>query len=196
MKKIIAFVTVISIAVALVCCNTHTPAVAGSNVSISNDSLVARGHYLVAVMGCGDCHSPKKFGPMGPQEDTSLLLSGYPSSMPVAYIDTATLKNWVLFNGMQVSAVGPWGVSFAANITSDSTGIGNWTEEQFVTALRQGKSKGLANNRMLLPPMPWPNYVHLKDEDMKAIFAYLKSTKPIKNVVPEPVPPSQFNSKK
>jgi len=43
---------------------------------------------------------------------------------------------------------------------------------------------------MLLPPMPWPNYVAMKQEDMEAVFQYLKSTKPVRNVVPEPVPPA------
>lgn len=88
------------------------------------------------------------------------------------------------------------GVSFSANLTSDSTGIGGWTEEQFAKALRQGKSKGLDGNRQLLPPMPWPNYITLTDADMKAIFAYLKSTKPVKNVVPAPIPPDQLNKQR
>jgi hypothetical protein len=177
----------------LSCNQTSDPVIAEK--TISSDSLISRGHYLVTVIGCGDCHSPKKFGPMGPVEDTSLLLSGYPASLPVAPVDTATAKNWVLFDGMQNATVGPWGVSFAANITSDATGIGSWTEEQFITALREGKSKGLQNNRMLLPPMPWQDYAHLHDEDLKAIFAYLKSTRPVKNVVPAPLAPNQLNKK-
>jgi hypothetical protein len=94
---------------------------------------------------------------------------------------------------MNTAVAGPWGVSFSANLTADSTGIGNWTEAQFAIALRQGKSKGLEGNRMLLPPMPWPNYVNLTDADLKAMFTYLKSTKPIKNVVPAPIPPTQLN---
>lgn len=69
-------------------------------------------------------------------------------------------------------------MSFAANITSHETGIGNWTEEQFIRALREGKYKGLPNGRLLLPPMPWPYYGQLNDEALRAIFAFLKSTKP------------------
>jgi len=77
-------------------------------------------------------------------------------------------------------------VSYGANITSDPTGIGNWTEEQFLNAIKKGKYKGLDNSRPLLPPMPWFVYKNLTDEDLKAIFAYLKTTKPVKNVPPSP----------
>ena len=87
------------------------------------------------------------------------------------------------------AAAGPWGISFAANLTPDETGIGSWTFEQFKTAMTQGKYKGMENGRPLLPPMPWFNFTEMKDEDLRAIFAYLKSIKPVKNVVP---PPKQF----
>lgn len=176
-------------------CNESSVQSSQLNDPVSKDSLVKRGHYLVSVMGCGDCHTPKKFGPHGPEEDTSRLLSGHPSNVPVAFIDTASMKDWVLFNGMQTAATGPWGVSFSANLTSDSTGIGSWTEEQFATALRKGKSKVLVNSRDLLPPMPWTNYRNLNEQDFKAIFAYMQSTKPVKNVVPAAIPPTQFNKK-
>ena len=63
------------------------------------------------------------------------------------------------------------------------------TEEQFNKAMREGKYKGMDNTRPLLPPMPWPNFRNLSKEDMKAIFLFLKSTPPVKNVVPAPVPP-------
>ncbi|WP_420147677.1 c-type cytochrome [Spirosoma sp.] len=154
-----------------------------------DQALIKKGEYLVGIMGCGDCHSPKTMGPQGPEPVASKLLSGYPADRSVPARNADALKNWVLFNSDNTAAVGPWGVSFAANLTSDATGIGNWSEEQFRRALKQGKSKGLANNRMLLPPMPWTNYRNIKDEDLKAIFAYLKSTKPVANVVPAPIPP-------
>src|ERR1700754_3424700 len=90
--------------------------------------LVKRGQYLVSAIGCDDCHSPKKMGPHGPEIDSALRFSGYPASRPLPAYDTNTVKSWVLFGGDLTSAVGPWGVSFAGNITSDPTGIGNWTE--------------------------------------------------------------------
>jgi hypothetical protein len=87
------------------------------------------------------------------------------------------------------AAVGPWGTSFAANLTPDQTGIGTWTEEQFIRAMKQGKWKGLENSRNLLPPMPWQGYSQLPEDDLKAIFAYLKSIKPIYNSVPMAISP-------
>nr|MBA2563259.1 c-type cytochrome [Chitinophagaceae bacterium] len=155
--------------------------------TISADSLIKRGEYLVTIMGCDDCHSPKIMGAQGPELDMQKRLSGYPAERPLSNADANTLKNgWLLFSGDLTAAAGPWGVSFSANITSDSTGIGNWSEEQFKKAIKQGKYKGLDSTRMLLPPMPWPNYRNLKDEDVKAIFAFLKSVKPVKNLVPQP----------
>ena len=90
------------------------------------------------------------------------------------------------------TAVGPWGVSFASNITSDDTGIGNWSLEQFKISLTKGRFKGLENGRDLLPPMPWQNFANLTNEDLKAIYTYLQSTKPVKNVVPAPIPPAEI----
>jgi hypothetical protein len=159
---------------------------------VSNDSLVKRGEYLVSMMGCNDCHTPMKMTPQGPARDMDRMLSGHPAEMPVFPFDTATTKNWVLFNMSGTSMIGPWGASFAANLTSDETGIGSWTEEQFRKALTEGKYKGLDNTRLLLPPMPWENYKHIRDEDIRAIFAFLKSTRPIKNVVPMPVAPQDL----
>jgi hypothetical protein len=135
-------------------------------------------------MGCNDCHTPKKMGPHGPEFDTDRTLSGHPADMPVAKFDTGTAKNWILFNQILTNYVGPWGISYSANLTPDSTGIGSWTEEQFFKAIREGKYKGLDNTRPLLPPMPWQEYRKASDEDLKAVFAYLKSNKPIRNVVP------------
>jgi hypothetical protein len=55
--------------------------------------------------------------------------------------------------------------------------------------MKQGKWKGLENSRNLLPPMPWQGYSKLKDNDLKAIFAYLKTVKPVNNPVPMAIPP-------
>ena len=164
----------------------------GTTANITKDSLVKRGAYLVEIMGCSDCHSPKKMGPAGPEVDEERLLSGHPADIPIGNIDPKELKSWVLFNHMQTASVGPWGVSFAANLTSDPTGIGNWTEQQFFKAIREGKSKGLDNSRPLLPPMPWPAFAKATDEDLRAIFNYLKSTKPVRNVVPAHIPPDSI----
>ena len=157
--------------------------------TISNDSLVKRGEYLVAILGCNDCHSAKTMGPNGTETDISKQLSGYPSATPIPSIDTNTIKK-----GFGISSddftltAGTWGISFSANITSDkATGIGNWTEDQFARAMTQGKYNGDVNGRMILPPMPWQDFSNLHDEDVRAIFAYLKNTKPVVNKVPAPI---------
>ncbi|WP_324719595.1 diheme cytochrome c-553 [Salinimicrobium sp. HB62] len=157
---------------------------------VTQDQKVKRGEYLVTTIGCADCHSPKKFGEKGPEEIEGLQLSGFPEDQEVPKVDLATLPpGYMVMNGDLTAAVGPWGTSFSANITSDETGIGNWSLDQFKTAMRKGKFKGLENSRDLLPPMPWFNFAHLTDEDLEAMFVYLQSTKPVENVVPAPIPP-------
>jgi hypothetical protein len=126
----------------------------------------------------------------GPVMDYSRALSGHPANLPAPEVNRKEIEQKGLMVTQTLTAwVGPWGVSYAANLTSDATGIGNWTEKQFVRAIREGKYKGLENSRNLLPPMPWDMYRNMTDEELSAIFAYLKSTKPIKNVVPAPKPP-------
>jgi len=191
MVALMFFATVITI----VSCNNQNEAKAVAvGSTISKDSMIKRGEYLVTIMGCDDCHSPKKLGPNGPEPDMDRRLSGHPASMPLGSYRQSDLKSWVLFNQNLTAFVGPWGVSFAANLTSDESGIGSWSEQQFIKALREGKLKGMDNSRPLLPPMPWPNFSKASDEDLKAIFSYLKSTKPINNVVPSPVPPNALAS--
>jgi cytochrome c2 len=150
---------------------------------------VARGEYLVTTSGCNDCHSPKKMGPKGPEIIQERMLSGYQADQPVVFNTDALPPGFSMFNPDLTAAAGPWGVSFAANLTPDESGLGNWSYEQFKKALTEGKAKGLDGGRMLLPPMPWVNYVHMKDEDIRAIFAYLKSIPAVKNLVPAPVAP-------
>jgi hypothetical protein len=92
---------------------------------------------------------------------------------------------------------GPWGISYAANLTSDSaTGIGAWTEEQFIKSMRTGKHLGAENGRPILPPMPWPFISKMTDEDLSAVYAYLKSLPPVSNRVPAPTPPNEVKFKK
>lgn len=167
-----------------------SPTVTASAASLKK-SLVERGSYLVNGMGCDDCHSPKKMGPQGPEVDPALRLSGHPASQSLTEIkDPSILNDYVLFNLSSTAAVGPWGTSFAANLTPDESGLGNWTEAQFLKAIKEGKLKGMDNTRPLLPPMPWFMYKNLTDEDLKAIFAYLQTLDPVKNIVPAPLPPA------
>ena len=160
----------------------------------SDAEAVERGKYLVSILGCDDCHSPKIMTDKGPAPDPKLRLSGHPASVPLPAVTDPSMVapgQWVLFNPMLTAAVGPWGTSYAANLTPDETGLGNWTFEQFKKAMQEGKSKGLDGGRMLLPPMPWINYIGMRDEDLRAVFAFLKTLPAVKNVVPAPVPPAQ-----
>lgn len=159
------------------------------SVAMNEQEKIKRGAYLVNAIGCDDCHSPKKVTPEGFEIIPELRLSGFNAGMasPKPATD-AVNQGWLLFGSDLTTAVGPWGQSFAANLTSDGTGIGNWKEEQFIKALREGKYKGLDNTRPLLPPMPWFVYKNLSDDDLKSIFAFLKSTRPVKNVVPAAKP--------
>ncbi|MCW3091726.1 MAG: putative lipoprotein [Ferruginibacter sp.] len=186
MYKTILIIALIAgaIATTIVSC-TSSEAGKPAETAISKDSLVKRGGYLVTVGGCDDCHSPKKFGPHGPEVDMDRRLSGFPANRSFPKYDSNVVKKGlVMFNEDLTSAAGPWGVSFAANLTSDDTGLGNWSEAHFFKAIREGKFKGLDGSRTLLPPMPWENFRKMTDDDLRAIFAFLKSTKPVKNIVP------------
>lgn len=191
MKTIIPILIAAVFASLFYACNSAKPDSSTTNTAPSKDSLVKRGTYLVSVMGCNDCHSPKHMGPHGPEIDTLNMLSGFPSNRPIPRADPKEIQNGlIVFNGDLTATIGPWGTTFAANITSDATGIGNWTEAQFKNALRNGKYMGMDGSRMLMPPMPWQDFRNLSDVDIQAIFYYLKSTKPFKNVVPAFRPPA------
>lgn len=160
---------------------------------VTKEEMIVRGKYLVTTMGCHDCHSPKKMGPNGPEIIPELMLSGYPADRPVAkFSDPMIKEGFAMFYPDLTAGAGPWGISFAGNLTPDPTGIGTWSEEQFKKALTQGKFKGLEDTRTLLPPMPWFNYTEMKDEDVSAMFVYLKSIPPVQNVVPAPIPPDEM----
>ncbi len=152
--------------------------------------MIAHGKYLVNAAGCNDCHSPKIMTPQGPVPDTTRLLSGHPANEPMPEFDWKLInkKHLIIFAGDLTATAGPWGISYSANLTPDvETGSGGWQEQMFINIMRTGKHLGAG--RPILPPMPWQNFGQLKDEDLKAIFAYLQSLPPIKNKVPDPTPP-------
>lgn len=147
---------------------------------------VLRGEYLVNIGGCNDCHTPWKMGPRGPEPDMSRMLSGHPEGLKMPEPPKPS-GPWLWFGAATNTAyAGPWGVSYAANLTPDpNTGLGIWTEDMFVRALKTGKHFG--TSRPILPPMPWQAYGHMPDSDLKAIFSYLKTIPPITNHVPDAV---------
>jgi hypothetical protein len=161
------------------------PAVAAQ----ANRSRVERGRYLVTVGGCNDCHTPLKMGPKGPEPDMDRMLSGHPEGFPVTSGINPVSDRWMMTAAASGTAFsGPWGVSFTANLTPDvNTGLGIWTEDMFMKALRTGRHMGVS--RPILPPMPWFNYGEMTDEDLKSVYAFLRTIRPIHNRVPEPLAP-------
>ena len=138
-------------------------------------SPVERGRYLVGITGCHDCHSPKVKG-MTP--DMPRALSGRPSTTAVPAPQKAEVHASLDFTAFS----GPWGQTVASNLTPDAaTGIGTrYNEASFITAMRTGKKP---NGTMIQPPMPNEVYQNMTDDDLKAIWAYLRTIKPVRNAV-------------
>jgi hypothetical protein len=155
--------------------------------------VVQRGKYMVSVMGCNDCHTPWKMGPNGPEPDMERFLSGHPEQIgPLKAVQPGAPWLWSAVP-TNTAFTGPWGVSYTANLTPDrNTGLGIWTEEMFIRAIRTGRHMG--TSRPINPPMPWPAYRNATDDDLKAVFAFLRTIKPIVNHVPDYQPPAETRS--
>jgi mono/diheme cytochrome c family protein len=165
------------------------PAVMAQTSGAGKDQI-KRGMYLSIIGGCNDCHSPKLMTPKGPEPDPARILSGHPANAQLPPVPSGVLGpgKWAALTNDDLTAwVGPWGTTFAANLTPEmATGLGAWTAEQFIQTMRTGKHLGVG--RPILPPMPVYALAAMTDPDLKALFAYLKSLKPIKNQVPPPLP--------
>lgn len=167
--------------------------------STSSADQITRGEYLVTIGSCNYCHSPKLATPYeGIIVDSTRMLSGHPADAVLSKInvkiDSSLTKktDWVLMSLDMTAFAGPWGISYTANLTPDTTtGIGAWTEETFIKTLRTGKHLGQEGGRKVLPPMPWNFIGKMTDDDLKAVYAYLRSIPPVSNQVPAPVPPEK-----
>ena len=128
--------------------------------------MIDRGEYLVELLACGSCHTNGAF-------------DGVPDmSRPLAGSDTGIA--W----SSPLQSEHP-GVVYPPNITPDEeTGIGRWSDAQIADAVRAGV--GRHGSRRLLT-MPWQGYAKMTDDDVDAIVLYLRSIKPIKHKVPDPV---------
>ena len=136
---------------------------------------VERGRYLVQITGCHDCHSPKVEG-MTP--DLKRALSGRPGTTPLP-----TAAKGEVHASLDLTAwQGPWGSSVASNLTPDpATGLGTrYNEASFIATMRTGKKP---NGTAIMPPMPSDVYKNMTDDDLKAIFAYLRTIPAIRNAV-------------
>lgn len=128
------------------------------------ETAVERGKYLVAIIGCGDCHTPGFF--FG-KPDISKYLAGSDVGFAMPGL----------------------GVFVPPNLTPDKdTGLGKWTTDEIVAAITKGERP---DGRILAPIMPWKDLAHLTKTDALAIAAYLKSLPPVRNKVPGPFGPSE-----
>ena len=135
------------------------------------DTQVTRGTYLVAAIGCSDCHTP-----------------GRPDGSP---------KTWSAFSAAEIAAFPflgevvfpvPGSDVIAPNPTPDvETGLGSWTRSQIVTVLTTGRRP---DGRMLSQLMPWKHVFEFTKADANAIAAYLQSLPPVKHAVPRPSTPA------
>lgn len=182
----LAFFTV----VAALAWATAAPVATAAPESLPASDAVARGRYIVESMGCVDCHTPHKLGPAGPVPDRSRDLSGHPSDMKLPPAPALPPGPWIAsFTGTMTAWSGPWGTSYTANLTpDDETGLGKWTPEDFVATLKTGRHMG--RGREILPPMPIPAIRNMTEDDMRAIYAYLRTVPAVKNRVPDPLPPA------
>lgn len=124
-----------------------------ATLAVRAETPLERGTYLMqSIVACGNCHTPKDRDgkPMADRE----LAGGFVINAPIFH-------------------------SVSPNITPDKeTGIGNWTDDQIVDAIRNGKRP---DGTIIGPPMPIEYYRNLSDSDARAIVAYLRTVKPIKN---------------
>jgi cytochrome c2 len=120
---------------------------------------VKRGQYLVNTLGCALCHSPVD-------------------------ADKRLVPGMHLAGGLRMR-VEPYGVFPTGNLTSDKeTGLGNWSDDEIKRVITRGT---LRDGTRLLPfPMDWASFSTMKENDLNAIVAYLRSVPPIRNKVPRP----------
>lgn len=197
MRKILILSFVVLVAMGVVVVGGSERASSRPDPKQIQAERVKRGQYLVTIGGCNDCHTPFKMGPNGAEPDMSRALSGHPEGLVMPPAPKMGEGPWLWAGAATNTAfAGPWGVSYARNLTPEKlTGTGIWTEEMFIQTLRTGKHWGVS--RPILPPMPWQNYAQATDEDLKSIFAYLRTLPPVKNQVPDAVlapPPPQVAS--
>ncbi len=124
--------------------------------AFADEALLERGKYLVTgIAACGNCHSSRT-----------------PEGELVASMELA--GNFVIEE--------PGFRAYAPNITPDTrTGIGSWTDVEIIRAVREGVRR---DGQVMGPPMAFPFYRDISDNDMRAIVAYLRSVPAIENEVP------------
>lgn len=146
------------------------PSAIPGTYSPQNRDLVARGEYMVELLGCGACHTN---GALVGDPDFDRPLAG--SRTGLAYTDPLGEKH-------------P-GIIYPSNITpDDETGVGAWTDEQIANAIRAGIGR---HGSRRIAWMPWQGYARISDDDVDAIVSYLRTIKPVRHQVPEEVAPGK-----
>lgn len=175
----------VAVAVAVIGGQSEGMSQATARPTTASSRAIQRGRYLVTVSGCNDCHSPK-LHPGSMQPDANRLLSGRPITTEAP--SKPAHMGEIAASGDLTAWYGPWGISYGSNLTGDPTsGIGRrYNEASFIRTLRTGKKPEGSD---LLPPMPWPNYASMSDVDLKAVWMYLQTLKPIANNVNAATPP-------
>jgi len=161
--KALALIAVSAIAISCGCQKAETPSGDAATGAGSTAAMtpVQRGEVVAYTSGCHDCHTPGS-------------LYGAPNFESI-------------LSGSELGWEGPWGVSYPRNLTPDvETGLGSWTDDEIVRALRSGVRK---DGSAILPPMPWQNIARMSNEDMTALIAYLRSIPPVRHNAPERVAP-------
>ena len=164
MNRISTFLAVIATSFIL----SATPSARGETEA----ELIARGRYIAtAIQGCG-CHTREK---SDGSKDENWHYAGSPN--PAAPAGPPANAGWTSPR---------WKRIYASNITPDpETGIGKWTEAHFIRAMKTGITP---DGRVLDAQMPWDAFQKITDRDLKSLWAYLRTIKPIKNTPPERIP--------
>lgn len=126
--------------------------------AVDTTDAVKYGQYLVTMASCSDCHTPMV---KGAPDMSKFVSGGHEFKLP----------------GYTVNS---------SNITPDSaTGIGTWTEAMFLDKFRENAALAASKNKpgKSNTIMPWEAYAGMKSSDLKAIYAFLRTVKPVSNKV-------------
>jgi mono/diheme cytochrome c family protein len=153
----------------------------------THDDLVTRGQYLVTIAGCADCHTPSRVSRDGAAEpDVSRMFAGHPedSKLSPTLLTLGIARRARAAASANTAFTSVAGTCYAANLTPDRlTGIGSWSEDDFLHAIRRGKHWG--EGRAVQSPMPWRSYGQMSDDDLRSVYAYLESLPAVRNSVPD-----------
>lgn len=152
-----------------------------------DESKISQGKSLVNESRCSFCHTP--YVEEG-EDEFDKYLSGHPEdyNFPDLPMVPKGSQQWFEFveNLENTIWLNSNAIVFSANITPDKeTGIGTWTEKMFISAIRTGMHPKTKKN--LNEPMPWTEYSSLTDDQLASIYAYLRTIKPVRNKVPNPI---------